>query len=137
MFSQHLVSTSFSLFYVSPPPLLLLLLPLLLLQDEIAEWVEAASMRLVTTFSPETSSTIFGGQIKIHMLYMADASHSSFEGQMETLTKVATKNKGKLLHVHVPHTEERVLQYFGAKEENLPMVVIADMTSQSAIKKYT
>lgn len=41
-----------------------------------------------------------------------------------------------MLHVHVPHTEDRVLQYFGAKEENLPMVVIADMSSNSAIKKY-
>eukprot|EP00903_Cladosiphon_okamuranus_P020589 g18900.t1 len=106
-------------------------------EEEIAEWVEAASMRLVTTFSPETSAAIFGGKIKVHMLYMADAGKDGFEGQLDAITKVASKNKGKLLHVHVPHTEERVLQYFGAKEDNLPMVVIADMTSNSAIKKYT
>lgn len=106
------------------------------LQEEIADWVEAASMRLVTTFSPETSAAIFGGKIKVHMLFMADAGKDGFEGQLDALTKVASKNKGKLLHVHVPHTEERVLQYFGAKEDNLPMVVIADMTSSSAIKKY-
>lgn len=106
------------------------------MQEEIAAWVEAASMRLVTTFSPETSSTIFGGSIKVHMLYMSDASSDSFEGHMETLTKVATTNKGKMLHVHVPHTEDRVLSYFGAKADSLPVVVIADMTSNSAIKKY-
>lgn len=51
--------------------------------------------------------------------------------------QVAEKNRGKLLHVHVPHTEDRVLQYFGAKEDNLPMIVIADMSSNSSIKKYT
>ncbi|CAM9820446.1 unnamed protein product, partial [Hapterophycus canaliculatus] len=106
-------------------------------EDEMAEWIEGASMRLVTTFSPETSAAIFGGQIKVHMLYMSDASSSSFEGEMEALTKVADKNRGKMLHVHVPHSEDRVLQYFGAKTENLPMVVIADMSTNSAIKKYT
>lgn len=52
------------------------------------------------------------------------------------LPQVAEKQRGKLLHVHVPHTEDRVLQYFGATEEKMPMVVIADMTSNSAIKKY-
>lgn len=52
------------------------------------------------------------------------------------VAQVAEKQRGKMLHVHVPHTEERVLQYFGASEENLPMVVIADMNSNSAIKKY-
>ncbi|CAM9149031.1 unnamed protein product [Ectocarpus fasciculatus] len=106
-------------------------------EEEIADWVEGASMRLVTTFSPETSSAIFGGKIKVHMLYMADASSSTFEAESAALTKVASANRGKLLHVHVPHTEDRVLQYFGAKADNLPMVVIADMSSTSAIKKYT
>lgn len=105
-------------------------------QEEIADFVEAASMRLVTTFSPATSSAIFGGKIKVHMLYMADDSKDGFKDELDTLTKVASKNKGKLLHVHVPHTEERVLSYFGAKEDNLPMVVIADMTTNN-IKKYT
>lgn len=57
-------------------------------QDEMAEWIDGASMRLVTTFSPETSSAIFGGKIKVHMLYMSDSSSSSHEGQMEALTKV-------------------------------------------------
>lgn len=102
----------------------------------MADWVEGASMRLVTTFSPETSSAIFGGKIKVHMLYMADASSSTFEAETAALTKTASGNRGKMLHVHVPHTEERVLQYFGAKADNLPMVVIADMNSNSAIKKY-
>jgi len=105
-------------------------------QEEITDFVESASMRLVTTFSPETSSAIFGGKIKVHMLYMADASKDSFAGHVDSMTKVAAKNKGKMLHVHVPHTEDRVLNYFGANEDNIPMVVIADMTSNSNIKKY-
>lgn len=41
-----------------------------------------------------------------------------------------------MLHVHVPHSEDRVLQYFGASVDSLPVAVIADMSSQSAIKKY-
>lgn len=94
-------------------------------------------MRLVTTFSPETSQTIFGGKIKVHMLYMADDSSDSFSGHIESLTKVATANRGKMLHVHVPQSEERVLQYFGAKPEDLPVLVIADMSNNGAIKKYS
>lgn len=106
-------------------------------QDEISEFVESASLRLVMTFSSDTSSTIFGGPIKVHMLYMSDASSDSFEGHVEALSKVAADNRGKMLHVHVPHTEERVLQYFGAKTDNLPIVVIADMSNNAAIKKYS
>ncbi|CAM9645545.1 unnamed protein product [Pylaiella littoralis] len=106
-------------------------------KDEISEFVESASLRLVMTFSSDTSSTIFGGPIKVHMLYMSDASSDSFEGHVEALSKVAADNRGKMLHVHVPHTEERVLQYFGAKTDNLPIVVIADMSNNAAIKKYT
>lgn len=41
-----------------------------------------------------------------------------------------------MLHVHVPHTEDRVLSFFGATAESLPMAVIADMSSGNAIKKY-
>lgn len=49
---------------------------------------------------------------------------------------MAEGTRGKMLHVHVPHTEERVLNYFGASPDKLPMVVIADMSSDRAIKKY-
>lgn len=49
---------------------------------------------------------------------------------------MAEKQRGKMLHVHVPHSEDRVLNYFGATPETLPMVVIADMSSDNAIKKF-
>ena len=34
-------------------------------QAEIEEFVEASSMRLVTTFSAESSAAIFGGNVKV------------------------------------------------------------------------
>lgn len=55
---------------------------------------------------------------------------------MHELVQAAEKQRGKMLHVHVPHTEERVLSYFGASADSLPMAVIADMTGSNAIKKY-
>ncbi|CAM9918859.1 unnamed protein product [Ascophyllum nodosum] len=105
--------------------------------EEIDDFVQTMSMRLVTTFSSENSGAIFGGNIDVHLLFMADKSSSGFEEQLAAITKVAEKHRGSILHVHVPHTEDRVMEYFGASADALPLAVIADMTSNSAIKKYS
>lgn len=39
-------------------------------QEEIEEFVESASMRLVTTFSAESSAAIFGGNIKVNKYFL-------------------------------------------------------------------
>lgn len=36
-------------------------------QDEIEDFVLSMSMRLVTTFSPETTSIIFGGKVNVSL----------------------------------------------------------------------
>jgi protein disulfide-isomerase A1 len=99
--------------------------------DEIKEFVQVHSLPLVIKFSPETSRQIFGGSIQVHSLIFSD----ELEGDLlESFTAAAKDNRGKLLHVHVPSSETRVTEYFGITKEQMPTIMIADMTK--AVKKY-
>ncbi|CAM9184744.1 unnamed protein product [Choristocarpus tenellus] len=105
--------------------------------EEMETFISTYSMRLITTFSPATSQAIFGGPIKVHMLVMADEESDDFASLMESVTKVADKQRGKMLHVHVKKSEDRVLGYFGVDANNLPALVLADMSGEAGnIKKY-
>jgi protein disulfide-isomerase A1 len=99
--------------------------------EEIVEFVSFSSIRLLTTFSPETSKSIFGGPVKVHALFFAE----KLEKELETDVMFSAKeNKGKLLHVFVPSKETKVMEYFGLKAEDLPTMLIADMNQN--LKKF-
>ncbi|CAE7767649.1 P4hb, partial [Symbiodinium microadriaticum] len=49
---------------------------------------------------------------------------------------VAKGFKGKALVVNVPHTEDRVLEFFGITKASLPAIVLVDMSGGSSMKKY-
>jgi len=95
--------------------------------DEIISFIKLESMRLVTTFSMETSRAIFAGDIKIHALFFAD----KMEGELlDAVTQCAKDTKGKILHVHIRAEEQRVIEYFGLTKDDLPTLLIADMTEK-------
>ncbi|CAM9995621.1 unnamed protein product, partial [Discosporangium mesarthrocarpum] len=107
--------------------------------EAMEEFVSTYSMRLVTKFSPESSAAVFGGPIKVHLLLMANEGDESAP-LLETVTKVCpslpSTMRGKLLHVHVPASEERVLAYFDVSAEDLPRAVLVDMGAEGGMKKY-
>merc|ERR1712202_104527 len=55
----------------------------------------------------------------------------------ETLNSLADVNRGKILHLVVPSSEDSVIEYFGFKGSDLPKVVIADLRKEGAgMRKY-
>jgi protein disulfide-isomerase A1 len=104
--------------------------------EQIAEFVTGASVPLIQTFSQESSQKIFKSDIHIHNLFFTKAGEAHHDSAVEMFTGVAKKFRGKAMFINVPHSESRVLDYFGFKESDLPTYVLADMGGKGAMKKY-
>jgi protein disulfide-isomerase A1 len=104
-------------------------------QAEMSEFVGKYSLRLVTVFSPETQAGIFGGSVKIHALMFVKQDADHYEPSLATLEEAAGTHRGKVLHVAVPSTESRIMEYFGFDDDVLPKLVLADM-SKGNMKQY-
>ncbi|CAM9783255.1 unnamed protein product [Chrysoparadoxa australica] len=103
--------------------------------EEMSSFISNMSMRLVTTFTPELSRSIFGGPVKAHALtHLATCYLMQADAMLSEMAKVAAKQRGKSLHIHVDPSEERVLDFFGFSAADVPAVVLADMRGD--LKKY-
>lgn len=86
------------------------------------------------TFSQEKASQIFGGDVEVHLLVFSDSSKDYHETILESVTETASVNKGKILHVVIPLSESRIVEYFGLKEADLPSLILVNMGG--GMKKY-
>jgi len=103
--------------------------------DAAEAFIIAATTPLIQTFSQESAKKIFASPIKNHMLFFTDKGSDHHEPTVSTFTTLANEFKGKSLFVNVPHTEKRVLDFFGITAANLPTLVLAEM-GEEAMKKY-
>ncbi|RLN61373.1 hypothetical protein BBJ28_00012053 [Nothophytophthora sp. Chile5] len=103
-------------------------------KEALSEFVKANSLPLVVMFSQEKAPMIFGGDMTEHVLAFVDTSKDYVAGIEAALKTPAKANKGKLLHVIMPHTEKRIVDYFGLKEEEMPAVMLVNMAG--GMKKY-
>ena len=104
--------------------------------EKVSEFVLGASIPLVQTFTPESSKKIFGSGIKQHVLFFTDESKDHHETNMAAYRATAADFKGKLMFINVPHSENRVMEFFGITEADIPTMVLADLGAESGIKKY-
>jgi len=104
-------------------------------KEAVASFVAGNSVPLIQTFSQDSSKKIFSSPVKTHILFFTDKSKDHHSETLSTLTTIAQENKGKALFVNVPHSEKRVLDYFGITEEQLPTLVLADMAGDN-MKKF-
>merc|ERR1712013_434372 len=86
--------------------------------EALATFAKANSIPLITTFSQEKASQIFGGGVDEHMLMFA----------------AAEENKGKIMHIVIPPSEDRILEFFDLKDTDLPKMILVNMAE--GMKKY-
>lgn len=104
-------------------------------KEALTTFVKSNGKPLVVTFSQEKAPQIFGGDLNEHVLAFVDVSKSYYADFETALKEPAKENKGKLLHVVIPHTESRIVDYFGLKEADLPAVIVVNMGG--GMKKYS
>ncbi|KAF1781730.1 Thioredoxin, conserved site [Phytophthora cactorum] len=88
-------------------------------KESLGEFVKGNSLPLVITFSQEKAPMIFGGEMTEHVLAFVERART---------TSPAKANKGKLLHVIMPSTEKRIVDYF------VPAIMLVNMAG--SMKKY-
>lgn len=90
----------------------------------IKEFIGANRLPLVTEFNKETSSKIFGGDIKSHVLLFLSNASDAFQDQLDLYKTVAAEFKGKVnlsicgilnTHehacIHAHHTQNCLIVY--------------------------
>jgi len=105
-------------------------------EADIAAFVSANALPLVVPFSQKTSSKIFGGKIKTHLLLFVDETESGYDAILADFKQVATACKGKMLAVTVGKGNDRVSQYFGVTAKDQPTAAIVNIPEGSSMKKY-
>lgn len=103
-------------------------------EEEVSAFIDANNKPLVIVFEQERAPMIFGGAINQHALFFADPEAEYFEKMLDAIRPVAKASKGKLLHVVIPLSETRIVEYFGISEKESPALVIVNM--DGAMRKF-
>ena len=106
-------------------------------EADITDFATTMSVPLIQTFSQESSSKIFKSPIQKHTLFFTDLSAAHHAPTLAAFTAAASDFRGQTMMINVPHTEARVLEYFGITEKDLPTMVLGDMSGEGGqMKKY-
>jgi protein disulfide-isomerase A1 len=102
--------------------------------EPLSAFLKKSGTPLLITFSQANAPKIFGGDLKEHMLIFVDTTKDYMEDLEKAMKIPSAANQGKLLHVIIPSTETRVVDYFGFKEEDFPCAMLVNMND--GMKKY-
>lgn len=89
----------------------------------VKEFVTANRLALVTEFTQEAASKIFGGDVKNHLLLFISKKADDFKEKYDVYKQVAPDFKGKVLFIYINLDEEdnlRILEFFGLKLADCP-----------------
>lgn len=106
--------------------------------EAIHKFIIGNQLPLIIPFSQDTAQKVFGGDINEHLLLFIDESKEEDKAKVFAAAKpVAEKVKGEMLVVSIDKVDERVLEFFGIKEEDIPTARIVGNVDEGMTKyKY-
>ncbi|CAF0741685.1 unnamed protein product [Adineta steineri] len=102
-------------------------------ESSIREFITANQLPLVIDFNAQTAQKIFGGDIKVHMLFFGSKKSDDFEKHHGEFSTAAKAFRGKSLFVVVDsddHENERVFEFFGLKTADVPAVRLISLQDE-------
>ncbi|XP_065319482.1 protein disulfide-isomerase-like isoform X2 [Gordionus sp. m RMFG-2023] len=105
--------------------------------DDIAFFVKSNRMPLVSEFTEQNANKIFTEEHQKHILLFEHKSAPQHDNNMKIFNESAKNNRGKILFVYIDSSvdvNERILEFFGIKSEELPTLRIINLAGD--MKKY-
>mmetsp|Transcript_6353 Transcript_6353/g.12917 ORF Transcript_6353/g.12917 Transcript_6353/m.12917 type:complete len:473 (+) Transcript_6353:89-1507(+) len=102
-------------------------------KDSVQKCVAGNMLPLVVPFSQSNAQKIFGGNIKQHCLVFINSEEEN-AAEIDIARTVAASHKGDYLFVTVSKSDDRILEFFGVTEEDIPTARIVVMGE--SMKKY-
>jgi protein disulfide-isomerase A1 len=94
-------------------------------ENSIRDFIQTNQLPIVVEFNAETAQKIFGGDIKVHVLFFASKKSSDYEKLREEFKTAAKQFRGRTLFVSIDSDDEeneRVLEFFGLKTSDVPAI---------------
>lgn len=101
----------------------------------LKKFVTAQAMPLVVDFNHDSAQTIFGGEIKNHLLMFLSKEAGHFDKYVEPAREIAKKFRDQILFVSINADEEdhaRILEFFGMKKDEVPAMRIIQLQEDMA-----
>ncbi|PAA62369.1 hypothetical protein BOX15_Mlig005000g2 [Macrostomum lignano] len=99
--------------------------------DEIDRFVRNNRLPLISEFTHETAGEIFNSDVKnFVLLFVNKTNEADFNALIKEMKTSAKKFKGKAIYVFVDSSydeNERVLEFFGLKKEDCPVIRLIDL----------
>jgi protein disulfide-isomerase A1 len=98
--------------------------------DAVTKFIGVNSVALLSEFTQESASKLFGGDIKNHNLLFIAKTDDNFQKIHDEFRSAAEQFRGKMLFVYINtviEDNQRIMEFFGLKDVELPAVRLINL----------